>query len=674
MAISKVYLNSDVQMDVTDTTASQSDVASTKYYYGADGVKKQGSYVVPSAVTQATPTISVNTSTGLITASATQSAGVVSAGTKSATEQLSTEAGKTVTPTTSEQTAVAANKYTLGAIKVAAMPAGSAATPATSITANPSISVSSGGLITATASATKSVTPTVSAGYVSSGTAGTITVSGSNTEQLTTQAAQTIYPSTSDQTIASGKYLTGTQTFAGVLLTNLSAGNIKKDVVVKIGDSADDDRITSVTGTYEGSGGGGVTPADPKDVNFIDYDGTIVYSYTKAEFANLSALPANPSHDGLTAQGWNWTKQEITTQLTAMPDQKVWVGQMYKTASGKTEIDIELGNAELLTPYLKISVNGTVEVDWGDGSAKDTVTGTSLSTETYTPHTYATTGSYTISIEVKSGSFTFYNNYILSRANSTSNASRRYNSSIVAVRFGDGVTSIGAYAFDYCYALQSVTIPSGVTLIGAQAFHYCSSLQSVTIPSEVTSIGANAFYACYALQSVTIPSGVTSIGANAFYNCYSLQNVVILGGVTSIGDSAFRYCYSLQNVAIPSGVTSIGASTFNSCYSLYSITFRPTTAPTVANSNAWSSVPTDCTIYIPYSALASYLSASNYPAKTTYTYIGYATYNSGVTLPTQDSTAAYNVTWYASKADAKAQTNAITQGNGSEIYCRYTAV
>lgn len=252
MAISKVILNNDVQIDITDTTASQSDVASTKYYYGADGVKKQGSYVVPSAVTQATPTISVNSSTGLITASATQSAGVVSAGTKSATEQLSTEAGKTVTPTTSEQTAVAANKYTLGAIKVAAMPAGSAATPATSITANPSISVSSGGLITATTSATKSVTPTVSAGYVSSGTAGTITVSGSNTEQLSTQAAQTLYPSTTDQTISSGKFLTGTQTFKGVLLTNLIAANIASGVTVKVGDSVDDDRIASITGTLIG--------------------------------------------------------------------------------------------------------------------------------------------------------------------------------------------------------------------------------------------------------------------------------------------------------------------------------------------------------------------------------------------------------------------------------------
>lgn len=62
---------------------------------------------------------------------------------------------------------------------------GSATTPATTITANPTISVSNSGLITASVSASQSVTPTVSAGYVSSGTAGTVSVSGSNTSQLT---------------------------------------------------------------------------------------------------------------------------------------------------------------------------------------------------------------------------------------------------------------------------------------------------------------------------------------------------------------------------------------------------------------------------------------------------------------------------------------------------------
>lgn len=108
---------------------------------------------------------------------------------------------------------------------------GSATTPSTTITSNPTISVnSSTGLITVTVSASQSVTPTVSAGYVSSGTAGTITVSGSDTEQLTVQAAQTIVPTTSAQTIAAGTYLTGAQTIAGD--ANLLAGNIKSGISI----------------------------------------------------------------------------------------------------------------------------------------------------------------------------------------------------------------------------------------------------------------------------------------------------------------------------------------------------------------------------------------------------------------------------------------------------------
>lgn len=69
---------------------------------------------------------------------------------------------------------------------------------------------------------------------------------------VTRQAAQTIYPSSSDQTIAADKYLTGTQTIKGVTTSNITAANIKKDVVVEVGDSADSDRILSITGTYEG--------------------------------------------------------------------------------------------------------------------------------------------------------------------------------------------------------------------------------------------------------------------------------------------------------------------------------------------------------------------------------------------------------------------------------------
>jgi len=66
-----------------------------------------------------------------------------------------------------------------------AIAAGTATTPATTITANPAISVNtSTGVITATAASSKSVTPTISAGYINSGTAGTITVSGTATSAL----------------------------------------------------------------------------------------------------------------------------------------------------------------------------------------------------------------------------------------------------------------------------------------------------------------------------------------------------------------------------------------------------------------------------------------------------------------------------------------------------------
>ena len=502
-----------------------------------------------------------------------------------------------------------------------------------------------------------------------------------------TKAAQTYTPTTSNQTIYSGRWLTGNQTIKGD--ANLVASNIKKDV-----------QIFGVTGSYEG----GSNPVEEKDVNFIDYDGTLLYSYTASEFAALTALPANPSHTGLTAQGWNWTLPNAKTYVASYG--KLWIGQMYITESGDTEIDIEL-HAPRLSPYLGIAVNGTVEVDWGDGTAKSTVTGTSLTSQIRTLHVYATDGSCTIKIHVVRGSFSLYgtSTYAILSGNLPADRNKVYSNNVQRVRIGSsiakintyafyncysltsvtipsGITSISTYAFCYCYSLTSVTIPSSVTSIGNSAFSYCYSLTSVTIPSGITSISTYAFSYCYSLTSVTIPSGITSISTYAFQNCYSLASVTIPSNVTSIDSSAFYNCYSLASVTIPSGITSISTYAFQNCYGLGLIRFEPTTPPTVSNSNAWTSVPTDCLILIPCNRRADYteswyaeryLAATNYPSKSTYIYIGYWTFgNNDSMLPYNMDN--YTVYWFPTIEDAVARTNRIFKGNGNEIYCRFDSM
>lgn len=152
---------------------------------------------------------------------------------------------KTVTPSTTAVTVKPDSGYDgLSQVTVSAIKTATQATP--------SITVSSAGKITAKATQT--------AGYVVYGTK-------TATKQLTTQSAQTITPGTSNKTISSGRYLTGTQTIKGD--ANLVAGNIKSGV-----------SIFGVTGTYEGSssGGGSGGSMETCTVTASELEGTATYS------------------------------------------------------------------------------------------------------------------------------------------------------------------------------------------------------------------------------------------------------------------------------------------------------------------------------------------------------------------------------------------------------------
>ena len=133
------------------------------------------------------------------------------------------------------------------------------------------------------------------------------------------------------------------------------------------------------------------------------------------------------------------------------------------------------------------------------------------------------------------------------------------------------------------------------------------------IPSSVTSIGASAFNYCYSLASIVIPSSVTSIGNYTFNYCYSLASIVIPSSVTSIGNYAFNYCYSLASIVIPSSVTSIGANAFNYCYGMAYYDFRASkSVPTLSNTNAFGSIPSDCKIVVPDSLYDTWIAATNW--------------------------------------------------------------
>lgn len=173
---------------------------------------------MPTA-TQATPSISVSTG-GLITASAQQSAGYVSAGTKSATKQLTTQAAKTITPSTSSQTAVASDRYTTGAVTVAAVP-----------------------------TQTKTATPSA--------------------------ASQDITPD-------SGKFLSKV-TVGGD--SNLVAGNIKSGV-----------SIFGVAGSYEGSGGGTGGGVETCSLTWVGGPTTVYYTSIDADGKPYATTAVSSGH------------------------------------------------------------------------------------------------------------------------------------------------------------------------------------------------------------------------------------------------------------------------------------------------------------------------------------------------------------------------------------------
>ena len=311
-AIPSTYIGSGVTRKgaatITPSESTQT-IAANQYLTGVQTVSAIPSTYVGSGVTRKSAETYTPTETKQVI-----SAGQYLNGDQTISAISSTYVGsavprqgaKTVAPLTSAQTAVSAGTYVTGDIKVSAMPIGKLNAP--TINAN---------------------TGVVTSGV---GTAGYLDTSTTKTLQLTTKAAATITPSTTNQTIAAGQYLTGVQTIQGD--ANLIPENIASGV-----------SIFGITGTHESNIGVDTSDANAT-ANNIENGKT---AYVKGEKVTGNLLIAN------------------TTTLDKSYSTVTW-------ADGDVEIRGTNGTKIILADYAEITIPVTGD-KFGNATAENVAAG-----------------------------------------------------------------------------------------------------------------------------------------------------------------------------------------------------------------------------------------------------------------------------------------------------------
>ena len=336
-----------------------------------------------------------------------------------------------------------------------------------------------------------------------------------------------------------------------------------------------------------------------EDVIFYDYDGTVVQSYSKDDFLALTAMPENPTHTGLVAQGWNWSLSDAKTYVTSYG--KLNVGQMYKTASGLTEFDIELTPVTGLT--ITFQMDGTT--NWGDGTSSTTTSGSS--------HTYADYGKYTITCNGQ------LSTYIFGRNSPTASCCSN-------VRLGENCRYINGNSFNGCNNLQAITMPNSLLMIDGDAFAF-TFLKYITIPNSLSGeqyegLDASCFRYSYNLRTISFSNETERIGQDCFTTLQSLTGILTLpDSVVSIGVRAFKDCRNIRSIIFGKNIRSLGTDAFTGCYSVTLYDFSAATnVPSIQSTSFGSSLNNLCKIIVPDSLYSTWITTSNWTAYANYIY------------------------------------------------------
>ena len=423
-----------------------------------------------------------------------------------------------------------------------------------------------------------------------------------------------------------------------------------------------DGLIWNAIGVDSGGGGGGGggdsgTAVSGKDVNLYDYDGTLLHSYSKSEFLALSSLPSNPNrNDRLVAKGWNWSLADAKDYVR---DYGILdIGQMYDTASGKTEIDTSF-YPYAKHPYLKFYVNGTATIEWGDGTS-DNITGSSLYASPQSiDHEYAAAGDYTIKIDGEVKPYATSNQIVwisdgVTKGYGSQSANVLYYGNVKRIYISKDFHVVSDMLNGFI-SLEEITIsPDSLETVLSRLFssETKSLVKCVVLPTNITSIGANiltgseiavcCFHPNITLASTTsesfpkyaprlcLPPLLTAVYSSNFSSNYAREIVFpndIASGIIPdsmpylkevIYPSAMETCsiynygsYALNKIVIPSGCLTVSSKVYKA-YVLKEIHVKATTPPTLNEADAFTNLAADAKIYVPTASLAAYQAATNW--------------------------------------------------------------
>lgn len=381
--------------------------------------------------------------------------------------------------------------------------------------------------------------------------------------------------------------------------------------------------------------GGGSAPAEEireKDVNFFDYDGTLIASYTEAEAKALTSLPTPPVHSGLIFQGWNYTLEEVKANAE-MAD----IGALYTTDDGATRLEIEiLERRDIRVRFSQTKASGVL-IDWGDGKSERS---SGIADQTYALHNYEEPGKYTITLTIDDDcnvTLGSYSSYLICINSLGSNAAQNV---LRKLYIGDRVVKIDKSAFNSHYALNSVSMNQGITALDDECFKY-SSIEFITIPSGVEAIPDSAFNACGCLRTISLPVSVQNLDQYSIYKCnilkrLNLKNVtnpqsravssdnaineiVVNADIAYIPNYFCSDCTGLERVTFLGRVNTFYSGTLSGCYSLKIVDLTHCEAvPTMQDATIFNVASSDLEILVPAALADEWKQATNWTALAKY--------------------------------------------------------